>query len=44
MDRQEPGVVNWLNGELKNKFEAARGKAWTLAYASMNEDALESAR
>jgi carotenoid cleavage dioxygenase len=35
-------MVNWLNGELKNRFEKARGKPWTLGYASMNEDQLQS--
>jgi len=35
-------MKGWLNGELKKTFEAAREKAWTLGYASMNEELIDS--
>ena len=34
--------MNWREGHLKKQFDAARGKPWTLAYASMDEDCLSS--
>lgn len=35
-------MTNWLDGQLKMKFDDARQRPWTLAYESMNDDEVAS--